>query len=192
MEPKDWHIQNFVYPLWISRTEAIKQNEIFGVKVGRDLPDIYFSASNENVLALWNLESDTGCSLLLSWFSCTRRWRLEREQAKMSLHTLALSHNRWYCFVRRARVGSHYVSWRRQMFFGSSRFLAVCLRFESLRNPTFVTETRSTCFWCSQGRMCFHLKRCLTGVPEEADNVFRGGYSSCPLPLFQPWWKASW
>lgn len=34
------------------------------------------------------------------------------------------------------------------------------------------------------GRVCFHLKRHVTGVPEEADNVLRGEFPSCPLPLF--------
>lgn len=103
-----------------------------------------------------------------------------------------LFHIRWYCFVTRAAVLSHDVSWRWQMFFGGSFFFfffaSVCLHFELLWNPTFVTETGGTCFWCSLRRQSFGLKHCLTGVPEEAANVFQGGCSSCPLPLFLSWW----
>lgn len=117
----------------------------------------------------------------LSQFSYIYLWRLEREHGETFWHTLVPSHSRWYCFVGRASVLSCYASWRRQMFFGSSFLFScsACQHFETLRNPTFVTEIQSACFWCREGTTCFHLKFSLTGVPEEADNVFCGEYSSC-------------
>lgn len=113
VELQDWHIQNFVYPSRIGRASAIKQNEIFRVKLV--------------VISLIFISQ-----LLMKMYWSCETWthrRLEREQGKISLHTVALSYSRLYCFVMRASVWSHYASRRRQMFFGSSHFLALFVSF---------------------------------------------------------------
>lgn len=113
MESQDWHIQNFVYPCRIGRASAIKQKEFFRVKL------VVIS-----MLFISQL-------LMKTHWSCETwsHWRLEREQGKISLHTMPLSYSIGCCFFRRASVWSHSVSWRRQMFFGSSYFLALFVSF---------------------------------------------------------------
>lgn len=175
VEPQDWHIQNFVYPSRIGRASAIKQNEFFRVK----LVVISMIFISQLLMKMhWSCET---------W----SHWRLEREQGKISLHTVALSYSRWCCFFQESQC--YWATWA-----GGGRcsleapIFLLCLSLFWITQKSHVCHRNLEYFWCSQGSACFHLKRCLTGAPEEADNVFRGGYSRCPLPLFRPWWKAPW
>lgn len=100
-------------------------------EVGCDLPDIYFTAANENVLALWNLESDTGCFFSSCSFHVFAAGDLkENKGTRLCIQRCCLAAADDIVLLGELEFGPTTWAGRRQMFVGSSQFpCSVCLRF---------------------------------------------------------------